>query len=145
MKRIIIFDFNRTLYDPDSKALIPNAHKILKYSRVKGFELYLITRAEGFRKELLDNLGIKHYFREVIFTNDKKKKDFQKILQKKDVEVRSSFVVGDRAWKEIAIGNSLGFKTIWVKRGKFQNELPRKAQEYPTHMVEELREIISLI
>ena len=34
------------------------------------------------------------------------------------------FVIGDRVKKEIRFGNVCGFKTIWLKRGKFASELP---------------------
>ena len=62
MKKIIIFDFNRTLYDPDQQCLVADARLVLQALRERGFSLCLISRAAPSRKELITELGLDQYF-----------------------------------------------------------------------------------
>lgn len=145
MKKIIIFDFNRTIYDPDNGCLISGARFVLRTLLRRGFSLYLVSRAGKSRRELIKNLGIGQYFSRAIIAKEKSKKDFERIVAPKVIERSLSFVVGDRVRKEISIGNLLGLKTVWLKSGKFANEKPRKKVERPTYTVRTFREIVSVI
>lgn len=145
MKKIVIFDFNRTIYDPDNDRLILGARFVLRILLRRGFLLYLLSRAGKSRRELIKNLGIGQYFSRIVVAEEKSKKDFEKIITRKFVKRSLSFVVGDRVRKEISIGNSLGLQTIWLKTGKFANEKPRKKIERPTYVVRTLRDILSVI
>lgn len=142
MKKIIIFDFNRTIYDPDNNALISGAGFVLQTLLRRGFSLYLISRAGKSRKELIENLGIGKYFFRIIVAKEKSKKDFERIATPMAINQNLSFVVGDRVRKEIRIGNSLGLQTIWFKSGKFADEKPRRKIEWPTYTVSFLRDIL---
>src|SRR3989344_4974661 len=141
MKKIIIFDFNRTIYDPDNNCLISGAKFVLRTLLRRGFSLYLISRAEKSRKQLIKNLGIGKYFSRIIIAKEKSRRDFERITAPMAVCRSSSFVVGDRVRKEICIGNLLGLQTIWLKSGKFADEKPREKNEKPAHIVSFLREI----
>jgi len=145
MKKIIIFDFNRTIYDPDSDCLISGARFVLRTLLRRGFSLCLISRAGKSRKELIENLGIGQYFARVIIAREKSKKDFERIAAPMAINRNLSFVVGDRVSKEIRIGNSLGLQTIWLKSGKFANEKPRTKVERPTYTICTLREVLSVV
>jgi putative hydrolase of the HAD superfamily len=144
VKKSIILDFNRTIYNPDTKRLIPYASHVLRIVKARGYTLYLITRAEPSRKALLQSLGITNYFAEIIISN-KSKKDFEYILSKQNVDKQQTFVVGDRVRKEIRFGNILGLTTIWIKAGKFANELPRFSTEQPTKIITQLRELTKIL
>lgn len=145
MKKIIIFDFNRTIYDPDNGCLISGARLVFRTLFRRGFSLYLVSRAGKSRTELIKNLRIGQYFSRVIIAKEKGKKDFERIVAPRAVERSLSFVIGDRTRKEISIGNSLGLQTVWLKAGKFANEKPRKKIERPTYTVGTLREILSIV
>ncbi|HEY4476030.1 MAG TPA: HAD hydrolase-like protein [Candidatus Paceibacterota bacterium] len=145
MKKIIIFDFNRTMYDPDSKCLMRDARFVLRTLFRRGFSLYLISRAGKLRKEFIKNLGISEYFSRVIIAKEKSKKDFEQIAAPTAINRGLSFVVGDRVRKEIRIGNSLGLQTIWLRSGKFADEKPRAKSEWPTYIVSSLRDILSIV
>jgi FMN phosphatase YigB (HAD superfamily) len=145
MKKIIIFDFNRTLYDPDNDCLMFGARFVLRILIRRGFVLYLVSRAGQSRGQLIDNLGIGQYFAQIIITKEKGKKDFQKIIAREMINRSLSFVIGDRVRKEISIGNVLGMQTVWVKAGKFAREKPRKKIEQPTYIVHTLRDVLSVI
>ena len=145
MKEIIIFDFNRTLYDPDADKLISGAKFVLRILCRRGFSLYLISRAGKSRRALIRSLGIEHYFSRVIVAKEKSKKDFKRIVASKTVDRHSSFVVGDRVRKEIRIGNELGLQTIWLCAGKFAGERPVKKIEQPIHTARSLRDVLRII
>ncbi len=144
MERVIIFDFNRTIYDPDSDKLVAGAKFVLRTLLRRGFKLFLISRAQKSRRELINKLGLDEYFVRVVVTSDKNRGDFERFLSKK-TDLSSSFIVGDRVRGEIAIGNKLNLQTVWVRSGKFADELPRSDIENPTYTVKELRDVLGII
>lgn len=145
MKKIIIFDFNRTIYDPDNNCIIPGVRFVLRTLLRRGFSLYLVSRAGKSRREMIKNLGMRQYFLRIIITKEKSRKDFERIVMGRMINRHLSFVIGDRVRKEISIGNSLGLQTIWFKVGKFADERPRKKSEWPLYIVFEFKQILSII
>lgn len=144
MKRTVIFDFNRTLYNPETGSLLPGAKFALRTLVRRGFRLVLISRAGKDRKMLVKKLGLKPYFAKIIICRHKGLAVFQKIIKGGSSD-SGSFVVGDRVRQEIALGNRLGLTTIWVREGKFAKELPRRRQEQPQFAVNQLRKILPII
>lgn len=144
MKTSIIFDFNRTLYDPDMKALVPSALLVLQELHARGHRLFLVSRKENNREGLVKDLGIDIYFADIAFLAEKTKETLEAFMQKNGIE-ESSFMVGDRIREEIAIGNTLGMQTIWFQGGKFAIESPRSKEEEPTFHVTNLKEILTII
>ena len=147
MSKIIIFDFNRTLYNPDMDKLTPNSLSILSTLKDKGFLLYLVSSAndgKDARKKLIRELKIEDFFAEIIVSDDKELKDFESVIGD-EVEKEFSYVIGDRVQREIAFGNACKLNTIWYKSGKFSNDLPASKQEEPDFIVENLIDILNLI
>jgi len=145
MERLIIFDYNRTIYDPETSRLAPFAKRILQNLKGRGFRLALITHARDSRRELIHKQGLEKYFAEILITTGKSRKNFQYLLSAADVDKSQSYVVGDRVRQEIRIGNQLKLNTIWVKDGRFAEENPRSEIEVPTHTVRRLRDISKII
>jgi ribonucleotide monophosphatase NagD (HAD superfamily) len=142
MKKIIIFDFNRTIYDPDSGSLFPEAVPVLEYLQSKNIGLYIYGKGDGKRAGLIESLNIKEYFIEVILKEEKSVDDLKKIIENNSGA--EFYIVGDRVKKEIKLGNSLGMNTIWFKNGKFAEERAENADEEPQKTIfrlEELKEI----
>ena len=144
LKTIAIFDFNRTIYDPDHRTLTPWVRMILHALRGKDYDLYLISTANPSRKELIKKLGLDLYFTKILITKSKKW-EFQKIGKSKMIDFSKSFVVGDRVKSEITYGNELGMITIWIKNGRFANEKPSQRIEQPSFIVPILRDILTII
>jgi predicted HAD superfamily phosphohydrolase YqeG len=137
----ILLDYNRTLFNPDSDSLYQGVVGLLQDLSVRN-ELFLISKNEPGRADALEKLGIKKYFTSVSFVEEKTPALFKELAQGSTEVV----VVGDRVRGEISLGNQLGFVTVWVKQGRFANELPATAIEQPIHTlgsVIELRRIIS--
>lgn len=144
MKRIVIFDFNRTLFDPDKNSLVPKTIEVLEMLKERGFKLYLVSRAGVFRKRLIESLEIKDYFARVVTRKEKRFKDFKVIAGQKNLDVRESFVVGDQLKNEILFGNRLGFKTIWINIEKINVQSLSK-EERPTIIVKSLEQVVLVI
>lgn len=112
--KLAIIDFNRTLFDPEKRALISGAREGLMYLAEQGLTLVLVSRREGGRAALWKTLGIAGYFAETHFVEEKTKDLFEDILLRFDVSAEETYVIGDYLPDEISIGNSLGAKTIHV-------------------------------
>ena len=136
----IIFDYNRTIFNPETNALYDGVLELLQ-SLSLNHNLVLVSKDEMGREIKLKNMGIAEYFENTIFVKEKTVEVF-KSLVKNDEKV---LVVGDRVRGEICIGNQLGFITIWVTQGKFANEIPQKKNEIPNHSIEEIKQLYKII
>jgi len=137
--KAVIFDFNRTLYDPDSKSLVKGAIASLHQLKKANYLLFLIGKGTSERADLINELGLSPYFEEIIVKEEKDLEDFQYLKNKYPQAV--FYVFGDRVRKEITFGNACGFKTIWFKNGKFATETPEAAEEIPWKTVESFEEL----
>lgn len=139
--KIIIWDFNRTLYDPDAGALIEGAVDVLICARQKGYTSILFSKnktGETPIKEQLDRLAISRYFQAVIESEEKNIKDIKQLLFLYPPDKTKSYLISDRAQTDISVGNALGFRTVWFKNGKFARDLPRTAEETPLFTIDKL-------
>ncbi|MEY3783946.1 MAG: hypothetical protein RLZZ230_268 [Candidatus Parcubacteria bacterium] len=136
----IIFDYNRTLLNPETDSLYQGTFELLKKLSPKN-ELYLVSKNEPGRRERLEELNIAQFFNKINFV-DKKTTALFKELVGDSSEV---IVIGDRVKEEISIGNQLGMITIWVQQGKFASELPTNKQERPRYIVKNIESLSDLI
>lgn len=139
----MIFDFMRTLYDPETDSLVEGVYELLDTLHKKDWYIVLISRNEGQRDQLLDKYGIRKYFDEVYFVPEKTQKLFNHIVE--CMGQREIYVVGDRIYDEIYFGNQSGCKTIWFRSGKFYDDTPRNEQEEPWKIIEKFSDIARVI
>lgn len=147
MSKIIIFDFNWTLYDPDRDSLVPGSVETLSVLKSKGFLLYLLSNASGdkeHRKKLIKNLGLEDFFVEIVVSEKKCLNDFESMIDSR-VEREASYVIGDRVEREIFFGNVYNLNTIWFKRGKFASVYPVNNQQKPSFIINDLMDVLNLI
>lgn len=57
---------------------------------------------------------------------------------------KKTVFIGDRVRSELEIGNKLGATTIWVKQGKFADELPEMRAQEPRFTVTSLSNLHKL-
>src|SRR3989344_5492719 len=144
MKGLIILDFNRTLYDPDSERLVDGALDFLR-SYSKTYALALIGKGDDRRASLIEELEIRKYFKHVQLNEEKEEADFTDCMKRLSFNPGSTWSVGDRIKKEIRLSNRSGIKTIWLRTGKFASEGPELAEEEPMFTVSSFREIAGII
>jgi beta-phosphoglucomutase-like phosphatase (HAD superfamily) len=63
----IIFDWKRTLYDPDSSTLIDGAVELLEFLANHNIPLYLIGKGNQEMHNETARLGVAKYFTEILF------------------------------------------------------------------------------
>ena len=141
--KAIIFDFNRTLYNPESKGLVENAVACLK-KLSKEYILFLVVKGGEERKNLIHSLNIDRFFKFISVEEEKSINQFKECQSKLNPNTKW-FVVGDRIRREIRFGNQCDMKTIWLKSGKFASEGPRKDIERPDVIIHEFEEILEVI
>ncbi len=136
---MIIFDFNRTLYDPEAGAAVPGAIELLGALRARGEVLYLVSRLEPGREDILASLGLEDFFERVSFVHDKEAAIGESMRGSNGVV----YVVGDHLHDEIRAGNRHGAKTIWLRRGKFAELKPESLMDVPWRTIEHLGDVLS--
>lgn len=144
MIRYVIFDWKRTLYDPDEKALIDGALDILMYLQKKDIPLVLIGKGGEDMYQEVERLGVKPYFTKIIFQEGKKDVNLYTPYINTESPQETLFI-GDRVRSELAVGNSIGATTIWVKQGKFANEEPEQESQKPTYTIGTLNEALKVV
>lgn len=141
----VIFDFNRTIYDPETSGMLDGARDVLDNLRARSVPLYLVSKADESRPQILKELGIGEYFTESFFVERKDPALFFEILKRAGVHPKHMYVVGDHLHKEIRCGNQCGMRTIWLKRGKFSELEPTSEADHPWQTVSNMSEVIGFI
>ncbi|MEK7617480.1 MAG: HAD hydrolase-like protein [Patescibacteria group bacterium] len=143
MIKNIIFDWKRTLYDPEEDKLIIGAKEILKFIKNRNIPMILIGKGKDDMEDAVDRLGIRKYFLDIIFAEgDKDPKIFKRFLSDNPQE---TVVIGDRVRSELEISNQLGAITIWIKQGKFAFEEAENESQQPKFVVANLNECLNLL
>ena len=140
MIKAIIFDYYRTLYDPE-EGISMATRNLMRELKEQGIILALITRNESAKKNIFSNSS--HDFFSFVKTveDDKKEEDFREVMKQINMKDEEILVVGDRIKKEITLGNKIGLKTVWLKKGLYATELPETKAEEPWKIIEDLQEI----
>ena len=142
--RNIIFDWKRTLYDPDSKVLIEGVQELLEFLSNKKVPMILIGKGGDDMRQEVDRLGVGKYFQKIVFAQgEKDPNNFLPFVSKE--KPKSTIFIGDRVRSELEIGNKLGVTTIWVKQGKFAQEKPENKNQEPAYTVANLSECLNLV
>jgi len=143
----VIFDFNRTLYNPDTNALNEGALELLEKLASSGYKLCLLSKkSEEERKDKILRLGIEKYFIFIeVVEGEKTEKNFKKCLEIMALQSQKVAVIGDRIRSEIILGNQFGMRTIWYKVGKFAAELPRNKNENPNFVIDNLLDALKYL
>lgn len=141
----MIFDWKRTLYDPEERKLTEGAMSVLSKLREKELKLYLVGKdTVGDMPTEVERLDVRRYFNATHFVdNSKNDEDIARFLNLDHPE--RTIVVGDRVRSEIEIGNRLGALTIQVVQGKFADESPEIDTQEPTYKIKCLSNLMAII
>ena len=143
----IIFDFNRTLYDPDTSQVIEGGLELLEKLTLSGHKLALVCKKSASdRSEVIGSLGLDRFFCKVlIIEGNKKVEHFQDCLLAMQLNSSEVAVVGDRVEEEICIGNRMGMVTVWFKQGKFSLILPTTMEQLPNYVIQSLGDVLNIV
>lgn len=135
----IIFDYNRTLYDPECGALYPGVFETLSIL-AKEHTLFLVSRNEPGRRRDMETLNIAHFFCKVAFVEEKTTDIFSELLS----GTNQGLIVGDMLSDEIRIGNLLGVPTVWVRQGLFAVQTPSNTAGIPSVTIASIPELLKI-
>jgi len=135
--KTVIFDFNRTLYDPDTGALVPGVRELLDTLASNDYQLHLVSRFELGRTVALEELGIADAFKTTSFVSDKTETIGRLVANASG----DSYVVGDYLYDEIRAGNRAGARTVWFKQGRFADLVPETSEDQPWRTVRDMSEV----
>jgi len=149
MVKIIIWDFMRTLYDPDHRKMMPFAKKAVKSAEIKGYTNILGSKNTKDKVgldtvEILKASGMDKMFASILINDQKDEGIFQKIVDDYKPILSQSYVVSDRAATDIWLGKKFGLRTIWYRNGKFKDELAEEGYE-PEVTVVSLKAVAEII
>ncbi len=142
--RAIVFDFNRTLYDPDSDSLAPGALDVVR-GLAERYPLALYSKRGEGRDERIAQLGLAPFFRKTVAVEKKCGEDIACVAREFGVSPAEVLVVGDRVRSELRAGKEAGCRTVWVRRGKFADEGPETPGEAPDYTITDLRELPGVV
>ena len=142
----IIFDFNRTIYDPCTDSLTEGCLKVLDALGDKECRLCLLSvKTRPDREEQIDRLRLKPYFKKILIINEEEQKNeghFQECLDAMSLTPQEVAVVGDRIEEEICVGKKMGLTTIWYNPSS--KELPQNLPK-PDHEIDKLEKVLDLV
>ena len=146
MIKAIIFDWGRTLHDPDADTLMTGAKEILEYLREKGYRMSLLSKGEPelipVKQRKIKELGFEPFFDKIVLSTEKSRKEIEEIKRIwQNIPDEDIVVIGDRALVDVKIANELGMKSIWLKKGKFAEESPNEETGEPTYIIYSLQEL----
>lgn len=144
--KLIIFDWGGTLHSSETKSLFPGTVEILKkLSKTYTLALVSLARSQSREERLkaIEKNGVTHYFAEILVDEEDKDGLYERLLKDFKVSPENAAIVDDRTIRGIAWGNRNGATTIWIKRGKFANELPDETTGEPTYTINNLAELLT--
>lgn len=142
--RAVIFDFNRTLFDPTIYALYDGVKPMLQELSSRK-QIFLYSRKSWNRGGLLRRLEIDDYFKGAYFVEQKTKENLGQILSEHGLEPRECVIVGDMIADELCVGSELGVTTVWFCPDIFDGVEAQGVQCVPEHTVKTIEELRDLL
>lgn len=141
MLKGIIYDFMRTLYDPEKGELFNGVLPMLTAFKERGVKQGLISFGGEEKRRLLFNLGLTGILDWYKVVEEKNPEVFKSFLEEFNLKPEEVLVVGDLVNEEIAIGKGIGAKTVWIKWGAFAGVAPQVIPDYTIDNIAKLSEI----
>lgn len=145
--KAVIFDWGRTLYDKEEGKLFSSTKRLLSFC-YKRYPLCIVSLASDDDMEkrfaLLDKYKIRKYFKFALFHSSDKDSLFRNAVGNFGLKPNQVLIVDDRI-KRLGWGIKNGCKTIWIKKGKYENEKIDPKVGKPTLIASNLDEALELI
>ncbi len=152
MIKAVIFDWGRTLYDSDKKVEFVESEDILKYISENGIRMALASLVSpqanatlDERKRQIATSTLWKYFEYTRVTEEDKDQILEEIVAELNIPREEILIVDDRMVRGIKYGNLNGHPTVWVKAGRFSEELPNADTLEPTYIINSVSELRNII
>lgn len=145
MLKGIIYDFMRTLYDPEKGQLFGGVLPMLISFKEKGLKQGLISFGGAEKKRLIEGLGLGKILDWYKVVEEKNPEVFESFIKEFNLRPEETLVVGDLVNQEIAVGSAIGAKTVWVKWGAFADVETLITPDFMIDNISKLRDVIANI
>ena len=137
MIKLIIFDFNRTLFNVEKNKLIPECiHMLERLS--KRYNLVIVSTKQKQRDLLVQKMLGNSITIKTEIVQEKSTENVLEIILGFKVRPSETLIVGDYLKEEIFIGNKISATTVWFKNGIFSELRPTNEFEKPDFVLNEL-------
>ena len=148
----LIFDWGRTLYDPEAGAPFPDAPLVLD-ALAATYRRAIVSLVSGddyrarvaARHDVLREHDLARHFAAILFGQSDKDRLYREALALLALTPAKVAVIDDRVIRGVAWGNRHGATTIWLRNGKFRDEVPSTQTGTPTHTICRLEELPGLL
>jgi FMN phosphatase YigB (HAD superfamily) len=148
--KTVIFDWGRTLWDPDQGDFFLGAEELLNDLSAR-YQLILVSLASKGeeeiirRRQILADRGFEKYFAEIVFVPSEKDEAYASVFRKYNFIPNEVVIVDDRMIRGIAWGNRVGAHTVWFQNGKFKDELPDEETGNPTFIITDFADLKKIL
>lgn len=149
--KAIIFDWGRTLFDPDTRLVLSDSEEVLSYCKQKGYIICVVSLVRppttiSEREEQIGALSLGKFITYFEVTDAREKDEvLDELIKKLSLPKEEILMVDDRVVKSIKYGNKNGHPTVWLQKGTFANELPNEETGTPTFTINSLSELKNII
>lgn len=149
--QLVIFDWGSTLFNSEEDALFSETKPTLEYLHSKGFSMAIVSLATAGPTKIEERLNIikqeklEKYFESIKFNISNKDQMYQDTLTELKVDPADVVIVDDRVVRGISWGNAHGCKTVWLRQGRFANELPNEFTGEPEYVIHTIGELSSVL
>lgn len=145
LAKIVLFPGVKELLK--EKVIIPKiTPKITSKIKAKMVKVLVTKGDKNLQQQKIDCLKIKNLFDKIMFCarDEDKKKCFAEAIAEfpHHDEV---WVIGNRLDSEIRYGKELGLKTIYLRHGKYSQQIPRDAYEVPDYEIKNFADVARIL
>jgi beta-phosphoglucomutase-like phosphatase (HAD superfamily) len=146
MRKGIIFDWIGTLAK-NSDEIFPYSERVVR--RLSGRYRISVISIAGFgiekRCKEIDDSGLREYFDHVVVDEVKTPEQYLECMRIMKTNPRDTFVVDDRAFRGIKIGNQLGCKTYWIRNGRYSHETANEETGEPYEIINSVEDLLNIL
>jgi FMN phosphatase YigB (HAD superfamily) len=146
--KAIIFDWGRTLYDPEKQALFPCAEEALAELAGRYILAIVSLATDGDfarRYAILKATNLERYFDVIQFAQKDKDSLYEQTISQLGLKPDEVAIVDDRVIRGIRWGNQHGALTIWMRNGKFKDEMPDEQTGQPDYIITDIEELLAFM
>ena len=143
------FGIKPTPWPRDTEEPYPDAHRVLRTLRERGYRLGIIASQPLGSAERLARFGLRDFF-EVICASAEEGVDkpdpelFRRALTRAGCAPGQAVMIGDRTDNDVAPAKSLGMQTVLIRQGYGGHDIIHHEGEIPDHTVDSLPELLEL-
>lgn len=141
--KLIVCDWNRTLFDPEEGILYPDALDFLDALTAHGCTVVIVSVREDNTPAQHAKEAVRPHVQVFLEGTEKTPELFRRL--QKEYAAEECWAVGDRIQSEIAAAKQAGWRTIRVRRGKFADQVPQNEWEQAEFEVKNFTEALSLL